>query len=92
MENKICTDCGEERDIKCFYQNGKYTRRQCNECQEERRKIYDNSEKGKATRKRYTEEHKEYIKEYKKMYGKEHHIKYYEEHKEEIKEKKHERV
>ena len=59
METKICTDCGEEKDIICFYQSEKYVRRQCKPCQEERRKIYTNSEKGRATIMKYTNEHKE---------------------------------
>ena len=95
METKICTDCGEEKDIICFYQNEKYVRRQCKSCQEERRKIYTNSEKGRATIMKYMNEHKEESKKYReenKEHCKEISRRYIQEHKEEIKEKKHERV
>ena len=95
METKICTDCGEEKDIICFYQNEKYVRRQCKPCQEERRKIYTNSEKGRATIMKYMNEHKEESKKYReenKEHFKEISRRYIQEHKEEIKEKKHERV
>ena len=95
METKICTDCGKEKDIICFCQNKKYVRRQCKPCQEERRKIYTNSEKGRATIMIYMNEHKEESKEYREE-NKEHFKKIsrrcIQEHKEEIKEKKHERV
>ena len=69
---------------------GKYYRRQCKECQEERRKKYNNSEKGIATIIKYMNEHKEDSKKYResnKEHFKEISRKYYEEHKEEIKEK-----
>ena len=59
METMICTECGKEKDIMCFYQNEKYVRGQCKPCQEERRKIYTNSEKGRATIMKYMNEHKE---------------------------------
>ena len=64
METKICTDCGEEKDINCFYKKGKYYRRQCKPCQEERRKTYINSEKGRATIMKYMNVHKEVSKKY----------------------------
>ena len=103
MENKICSCCKKEKDLKCynkcynkFYNNkGIHLRGECKDCQEEVRKRYDDSEKGKATRKRYTEEHKEDSKKYREK-NKEHFKEisriYIQEHKEEIKEKKHERV
>ena len=71
MENKICTDCGEEKDINCFYKKGKYYKRQCKPCQEERCKIYNNSEKGRATIMKYMNKHIEESKEYREK-NKEH--------------------
>ena len=53
MENKICSCCKKEKDLKCynkcynkFYNNkGIHLRGECKDCQEEVRKRYDNSEK-----------------------------------------------
>ena len=49
----------EEKDINCFYKKGKYFRRQCKPCQEERRKTYINSEKGRETIMKYMNEYEE---------------------------------
>ena len=64
MENKTCSCCEEIKDIACFNKHGKYLRSECKTCQSKRHKIYSNSEKGKTTIMKYTNDHKEESKKY----------------------------
>ena len=70
METKICSKCGEEKNIIDFPKKG----RQCTSCLSIKEKIYRKAhkEKIKARKKKYYEEHKEHHLAWCKKYREEH--------------------
>lgn len=74
--NKICTRCGEEKDISCFrkmkYKENGYVLKMCKACECEKQKEYykdpNNKEKRKITRRKMYEKNKEKEMEYQREY------------------------
>ena len=58
METKVCSKCGEEKEVIEFYKG----RAQCKKCRNEyAKKLYHTSEKVNENKKRYHEENKKKI-------------------------------